>query len=80
MLLYSTDCYTGNGADYIGKVDHASDGNQCQQWDWGDHSDLIYYNDDGDFVSAYYDAWYYIFDEHIYDDDDSTTETINFCR
>ena len=64
----------------MGNWDHASDGNQCQQWSWGDHGQFIEYNDDNNRVSAYYNAFYGLMIEYRYDYLDSTTSVHNYCR
>ena len=79
-FLYSTECYTGNGANYMGTLDHASDGNKCVQWHWGHHQNFIEYNDDGDYVEDYYWAFDDLYYAYYNDDDPSTTEPHNYCR
>ena len=64
----------------MGKVDHGSDGNQCQPWSNGYHENLISYADDTSYSVYYYDALYDITTPWEDDDDNSTTETHNYCR
>ena len=74
------ECYTGNGADYMGKVDHANDGKQCQQWSFDNHVDFFAYGDDDVLNTAFYETFENVFHEYKYDNDDSTTEAHNYCR
>jgi len=83
----SKECLHGSGVKthYKGTVNQASDGTPCLNWNHGDIGDMMYWGpyQGGSYYeySNTYDNWIdYAAFEHRYDDDDTTTETHNYCR